>query len=179
MTRACASSAAAGALCLLLSASAASLPAAAAPPPPACEWTGALPNAYVGSALGAASFATAAGAIAACDAAANCTGVTSQQRGAPPWGLRVGQVQGGTPGTGSVVSFAMTNAVACGHVALPLQVGFHNASFDAAGNLLPPAAFNFSVQRAMDASVAYYAAAPQSLFSHGFPPWVWSTFLLG
>jgi hypothetical protein len=148
----------------------------AAPP---CEWSGALPNAYVGAALGAASFATAAEAMAACNAAANCTGVTSQQGAAPPWGMRVGQVQGGTPGTGSVVSFAMTNAVACGHVPLPLQVGFHNASFDAAGNLLPPAFFNFSVQLALDASVAFYSSAPLRLFSHGLPPWVWSTFTNG
>ena len=55
----------------------------AAPP---CEWSGALPNAYVGAALGAASFATAAEAMAACTAAANCTGVTSPQGAAPPWG---------------------------------------------------------------------------------------------
>ena len=73
----------------------------------------------------------------------------------------------------------MLNAVACGHVPLPLQVGFHNASFDAAGNLLPPAAFGLSVQRAMDASVAFYGNAPQSLFSLGLPPWVWSTFTDG
>ena len=145
---------------------------------PACTWTGPLPNSYVGSSLGVA-FNSSDDAIAACNAQANCTGVTSQQQGRSPWTLRDGQVQGGTPGTGSVVSFAMTNAVACGHVPLPLQVGFYNASFDGDGNLLPPEFFGGSVQSAMDASVVYYASAPESLFSHGFPPWVWSTFTNG
>ena len=143
-----------------------------------CEWSGALTNSYVGSSLGA-TFSTSDDAIAACNLNTSCTGVTSEQRGAAPWSTRAGQVQGGTPGTGTVVSFAMLNAVACGHVPLPLQVGFHNATFDEGGNILPPAVFNYSVQRAMDASVVYYASAPPSLFSHGLPPWVWSTFTNG
>jgi hypothetical protein len=106
--------------------------------------------------------------------------VASQSGGAPPWELRGGKLEASA---GGAVAYAIANARACGHPdadpATPVQVGFHNATLDGAGNLRPPAFFNFSVQAAMDASVVYYDSAPAGVWSHGFPPWVWSTFTNG
>ena len=65
----------------------------------------------------------------------------------------------------------------CGNSSFVL--GFHTPVCDAGGNLLPPAAFG-SLQKAMDASIAYYAASPRDLpLSHGLPPFVWATFTTG
>ena len=62
----------------------------------------------------------------------------------------------------------------------PTILGFFTPACDAAGNLLPPATFNHSLQAAMDASVRFYDAAPLSLpDSHGLPPYAWATFMDG
>ena len=125
-------------------------------------------------------FSTPQQAMAVCGNDATCSGVVSQNDGAPPWETRGGQAFVSTEGK---ISYVITNAEVCGHpdpnASVPVQVGFHNATLDSNGNLLPPAFFNFSVQNAVDASVLYYYSAPPELFSHGFPPWVWSTFTNG
>lgn len=169
---------------LLLAASLPPLATLGAPPPP-CVFSAALPGVYVNQPCAGAvppgagpclNFSTPAAAMAACGAEATCSGVSSQAGGAGPWETRAGAALSSATGK---VSYVVTNEAACGHAPPQAVVGFHNASLDADGNLLPPAFFNHSVQRAMDASVAYYASAPPASFSHGFPPWVWSTFTNG
>ena len=56
-------------------------------------------------------------------------------------------------------------------------LGFYVAACDSAGNLLPPPG---GLQRAVDLSVAYYARSPLDLpLSHGFPSFVFATFMDG
>lgn len=83
-----------------------------------------------------------------------------------------------------LLTTATAAAVACLAAAVPCPgtvtvLGFHAPACDGGGNLLPPPAFG-SVQAAVDASVAYYAASPLDLpDSHNFPPYVWATFTDG
>jgi hypothetical protein len=58
-------------------------------------------------------------------------------------------------------------------------LGFSHPRCDPEGNLLPPAAYPNGIQGAIDASVAYYARTPNVYYSHGLPPFVWSTFTSG